>query len=103
MTLLFHGTKPTKPHLIYATNDGFDLRTSNKGGLLGAGVYFSTTALYSAGGYGYRPGKALTDNLMPIAKIVRHKRDPSLYQQQKRPVTGVQQLLIARVAAGSVY
>ena len=43
---LFHGTNQTDPKMIYASEDGFDIRFSNAGAY-GNGIYFANNACYS--------------------------------------------------------
>ena len=51
MKHLFHGTKATDPRLIFASEDGLDIRFSNAGAY-GNGIYFANNSQYSSG-YGY--------------------------------------------------
>ena len=46
MKYLFHGTRETKPELIYQSEDGLDIRFSNPGAF-GAGIYFANNSAYS--------------------------------------------------------
>ena len=43
---LFHGTSKTAPEMIYAQDEGFDVRFSSKG-LWGEAIYFAKNASYS--------------------------------------------------------
>ncbi len=43
---LFHGTRQTKPELIYSSEDGLDMRFSNSG-MYGRGTYFADNSNYS--------------------------------------------------------
>ena len=43
MKHLFHGTRATDPKLIFATEDGFDIRFSNAGAY-GNGIYFANNS-----------------------------------------------------------
>eukprot|EP01087_Luapelamoeba_hula_P001555 TRINITY_DN1126_c0_g1_i2.p1 TRINITY_DN1126_c0_g1~~TRINITY_DN1126_c0_g1_i2.p1 ORF type:complete len:1789 (-),score=296.61 TRINITY_DN1126_c0_g1_i2:70-5436(-) len=45
---LFHGTRESDPKLIYASEDGFDMRHSRTG-MWGTGSYFAANASYSNG------------------------------------------------------
>ena len=47
MKHLFHGTRATDPKLIFATEDGFDIRFSNAGAY-GNGIYFANNSQYSS-------------------------------------------------------
>ena len=47
MKHLFHGTKATDPNLIFASEDGLDIRFSNAGAY-GNGIYFANNSLYSS-------------------------------------------------------
>lgn len=47
MRLLFHGSRETKPDLIYLSDDGFDFRFSHTGGFFGNGIYFASDPAYS--------------------------------------------------------
>jgi hypothetical protein len=51
MKHLFHGTKATDPKLIFASEDGLDIRFSNAGAY-GNGIYFANNSQYSSG-YAY--------------------------------------------------
>jgi len=51
MKHLFHGTRATDPKLIYASEDGLDIRFSNAGAY-GNGIYFANNSQYSSG-YAY--------------------------------------------------
>ena len=52
--LLFHGTRATKPEVIYKNFDvGFDLQYANQG-MYGKGLYFAVNANYSHNGFVYR-------------------------------------------------
>jgi hypothetical protein len=48
MKHLFHGTRTTDPKLIYASEDGLDIRFSNAGAY-GNGIYFANNSNYSSG------------------------------------------------------
>ena len=52
---LFHGTKITDPHTLLASEEGFDMRFSNKG-MWGNGVYFADSLRYSDA-YAFHPIK----------------------------------------------
>ena len=55
--LLFHGTRNTKPEVIYKNFDvGFDLQYANQG-MYGKGLYFAVNANYSHNGFVYRNGR----------------------------------------------
>jgi len=43
---LFHGTNQCDPKMIYASEDGFDIRFSNAGAY-GNGIYFANNSAYS--------------------------------------------------------
>lgn len=44
--LLFHGTTTNKPKMVYASEEGLDMRFS-RSGLFGQGIYFADNAAYS--------------------------------------------------------
>jgi hypothetical protein len=44
--MLYHGTRATKPDLIYSSTEGFDMRYS-PGGMWGIANYFAVNASYS--------------------------------------------------------
>ena len=44
--LLWHGTRDTKPSLIYESQEGFDKRFASKG-MWGLAIYFALNAYYS--------------------------------------------------------
>jgi hypothetical protein len=108
------------PVKIYATTDGFDQRMSAQG-ILGNGVYFSKTATYSANGYGYNIGTDLTaanpklavplvvsSSVTPApkpskAKSAKSKKASQYMGKIVSTAHTVQQLLVASIAAGSVY
>ena len=46
MKTLFHGTNQTDPKMIYASEDGLDIRFSNAGAY-GMGLYFADNSAYS--------------------------------------------------------
>jgi len=50
--LLWHGTRSTKPSVIYNSSRGFDHAKSSTG-MWGAGIYFSELASYSNNSYRY--------------------------------------------------
>jgi hypothetical protein len=43
---LFHGSKHTEPQLIYASEEGLDIRFANEG-IYGRGIYFADNSQYS--------------------------------------------------------
>ena len=43
---LFHGSKHTEPQLIYASEEGLDIRYANEG-IYGRGIYFADNSQYS--------------------------------------------------------
>jgi hypothetical protein len=46
MKHLFHGTNATDPKMVYASEDGLDIRFSNPGAY-GNGIYFADNSAYS--------------------------------------------------------
>lgn len=57
MKHLFHGTSKVQPKMIYASEDGFDIRFSNPGAY-GNGIYFADNSGYSNNhGYTLRSGE----------------------------------------------
>ena len=46
MKHLFHGSNQTDPNLIYASEDGLDIRFANAGAF-GTGIYFANNSAYS--------------------------------------------------------
>lgn len=51
---LFHGSRQTKPDVIYGSEDDFDMRFSNSGAY-GRGTYFADNSQYSSA-YSYQSG-----------------------------------------------
>ena len=64
---LFHGTRCTKPEMIYSSEKGFDMRFANKG-LWGTGTYFAEKAIYSDG-YAYLKS-SLSPRQIFLAKVL---------------------------------
>lgn len=52
---LFHGSRQTDPKLIYASEDGLDIRFANPGAM-GSGIYLASDSLTSDGYRHTTPG-----------------------------------------------
>jgi hypothetical protein len=130
--LMFHGSRSTAPHLIYSQADGFDVRCANSG-MLGAGMYFSSSSAYSGTSYAHPLNplqnygyKVTAPVIPPIWTTQTTKKKPSknalaaaaggaaaaagaaasssvTVMKAKAVPQGTSQMFIARVALGTEY
>lgn len=110
--LLWHGTRGTSPLLIYAGADGFDVRCASMG-MLGAGMYFSSSSQYSGtsyahplntnGNYYYGPQTKPSVSIPPVYTTKIHPQTGQTTLQAKKLPANTMQMFLARVTLGHEF